>query len=139
MLSLAQQMRNKISNDKFTKPCRNRRKVLPNCNAKRISNAPVLAGLENIPPPQDSERSAHLCRFSRPNVPASISAVSSAKRRFFRAVSDADSFWVCALASPNAVGTARDKTRGFTSCSFFLNFRRNKKSEMTTWREPVGL
>src|ERR1039457_6670126 len=102
--------RNTQRHEKFATLCRNHRKVPPNCNARRISNAPALADLESILPLRGFERSAHLCPFFRPTFPASIFADLAARRYFSRTVFDADSFLVCAQALPNPVENASRNT-----------------------------
>lgn len=102
---------------KTATPCRSRRKVLPNCNARPTSDAPASAGSESIPLLQGSERNARLCQSFRLNVPGSTSAALAAKRCFFRTVFDADKIGVCVTASPNFPEKSHRQTRGFTSCS----------------------
>lgn len=97
-------------------PCRSRQAIRPTCSATRISGVPMLAGWENIPPLQGSERNVRLCQFFRPNVPGSIAGVLAAKKRFSRIVFDADRIEVCGTASPNLPAKNRRQTRGFTSC-----------------------
>jgi hypothetical protein len=101
---------------------RSRQKVPPNRSARRISNALALANLESILPPQDFEHSAHSPQLFQPAFLVSISGASAAMRYFSRIAPDADSFLVCAQASPNAGEKARLETRGFTSCFCLHNF-----------------
>jgi hypothetical protein len=79
--------------------CRSRRKVLPNCTAKRISNAPALAGSESILRLRHFEYNAHSLRLSQPVFLESNSAMPAMRRHFFRTAPDADKIWVCAQAS----------------------------------------
>lgn len=105
-------------------PFRNRRRILPNRNAKRISNAPALSGLESIPQPRRFEDSAHLPQFFRPAFPGSNPDAPATRRYFSRTGFGADIFGACAQASPNAVEKGRGETRGFTSCCGFSKVRK---------------
>jgi hypothetical protein len=105
--------------EKFAIPCRNRRKAHSNRNARLISNERGSAGSENIHLPQGSERTVHWCRFFQPEFPVLISCQLGLRQCFSRTVSDMESFWVCALASPNRVEKSCRTTRGFTSCCFY--------------------
>ena len=106
---------------------RNRQRVLPNRNAGQNSNAPALAGSENILRPQCFEDNARSPRLFPPILPGSISVARADGQHFCRTVFDANWLWVCAQAFPNFPGKASVKTRGFTSCLFFKNLWKTLK------------
>jgi hypothetical protein len=123
--------------------CHSRQAIRPTCSATRISDAPMSAGSENIPPLQGSERSARLCQSFRPDALGSTSAALAAKRYFSRIVFGADRIGVCATALPNFPEKNHSKTRGFTSCfaSFILppmNLQASPAFSFQRWR-PAGL
>jgi hypothetical protein len=102
--------------EKFAMPCRIRRKAHSNRNARLISNEQGSASSENIRLLQGSGSIAHWCQFFQPEFPVLISGQPGLRQCFSRTVSDMESFWVCALASPNRVEKSCRTTRGFTSC-----------------------
>lgn len=124
-------------------PCRNRQAIRPTCTAARISDAPVSADLESIPPLQRFEHSGRLCQFFRPNVLGSISAALAVKRRFFRIGFGADRIEVCGTASPNLPAKSQRQTRGFTSCCVPAILRQMNLRPSPTFsfsqRRPAGL
>lgn len=109
-------------------PCYSHRIVRSNRTATRTSDAPRLAIWADILRLQRSEDNARSPRLFQPAFPGSIFVAPANERHSFRTVSDADSFWVCTQASPNAPGKAGGKTRGFTSCVVSHNVRKNVKS-----------
>jgi len=124
---------------------RSRQRVLPNRNAGQNSNAPVLAGSENILRPRCFEDSARSLRLFPPILPGSISVALANGQHFCRTVFDADWLWVCAQAFPNFPGKTGAKTRGITSCLFFKKHRKTLKVtdlllalELTLVRKAMG-
>ena len=111
-------------------PCHTHRKAHSNHTARQISNAPVLAGLENTHQLQCSGYIAHWLRFFQTKLPVLIFARFVVRQCFSRILSGMDCFLVCAQALPNPVEKACRETRGFTSCSGFFSFDERTTTEI---------
>jgi len=105
--------------------CRNRRTSHSTHIAKTTLAAPVSEGSENIHRLQGFARNGRLSRFSQPDFPASIFAVSVTQPDFGQIVFGMGYWSAFAQAFSNAVQTACRKTRGFTSCPSFGIIQKN--------------